>query len=355
VPGPQQPPGHLRDAIRELRDYSSEAVANRRVRDVWELARHLFTDTVCRALKITKPRPYDESRLVRYSSPPRPKRYRSPSPERRSVTYEEEEAYRSGPSRPRRDLLLDDTDQRDLEVLQRQTAYDKQLIEQVKARAAERAEKEREILLSAQLKEATLLQRQQQSHSDAQVNLIKASAPTAPKTRVVQTESNSKLESRKRKAEKPSPSEDILCLELEKEDYCDTPVASTSNQVLFGPETPPKNPGKEWYKVNEELQRRSKRDKTSSPKEAKSASRRDSKKKDKPNPYVKLTKLDNEQLTTTLKSRSTKDKSSEADAQARDKSPQPTSTRTRGLTSPDSSPEPRFNRGKIRIARTPRC
>jgi len=124
---------------------------------------------------------------------------------------------------------------------------------------------------------------------------------------------------------------------------------------LFGPETPPKNPGKEWYKVNEELQRRSKRDKTSSPKEAKSASRRDSKKKDKPNPYVKLTKLDNEQLTTTLKSRSTKDKSSEADAQARDKSPQPTSTRTRGLTSPDSSPEPRFNRGKIRIARTPRC
>ena len=127
MPGPQQPPGHLRDAIRELRDYSSEAVANRRVRDVLELARHLFTDTVCRALKISKPRPYDESRLVRHSSPPRPKRYRSPSPDRR--VYEVEEKSRSGPSRPRRDLLLDDIDHLQLEALTKRTEYDRRLIE----------------------------------------------------------------------------------------------------------------------------------------------------------------------------------------------------------------------------------
>jgi hypothetical protein len=38
VAPPQQPPGHLRDAIRELRDNASDAVASRRVRDVWELA-----------------------------------------------------------------------------------------------------------------------------------------------------------------------------------------------------------------------------------------------------------------------------------------------------------------------------
>jgi hypothetical protein len=119
VPGPQQPPGHLRDAIREFRDYSSDAVANRRVRDVWELARYLFTDTVCRALKINKPRPYDECRLVRERSPSRPKRHLSPTIERRTAAYEEEEAHRNGPSRhiPRRDLLLDEADRRELETL----------------------------------------------------------------------------------------------------------------------------------------------------------------------------------------------------------------------------------------------
>ncbi len=350
MPGPQQPPGHLRDAIRELRDYSSEAVANRRVRDVWELARHLFTDTVCRALKITKPRPYDENRLVRHSSPPKPKRYRGPSPDRR--VYEVEEASRSGPSRPRRDLLLNDIDQLQLEALTKQTEYDRHLIEQIKARAAERAEKEREIRRSAQLKETAPLERQQQSHSDTQVNLVKVATPTTSKTRVVQIESTSRPESRKRKAERSPPAEDVLCLEPEKYDYCDTPIASTSNQALFGAETPPRTPGKEWEKVNEELHRRSKQDKKS--KEAKSSGHRDSRKKDKPNPYVELTKLDSDQLTT-LKSRNTKDKSSEADAQARDKSPQTTAARVRGITSPESSPEPRFNRGKIRIARTPRC
>jgi hypothetical protein len=123
VPGPQQPSGHLRDAIRELRDCASEAVANRRVRDVWELARHLFTDTVCRALKISKPRPYDESRLVRERSPSRPKRHLSQTVERRSAAYEEEEARRSGPSRhvPRKELLLDEVDRRELEALERPT------------------------------------------------------------------------------------------------------------------------------------------------------------------------------------------------------------------------------------------
>nr|CAH0112579.1 unnamed protein product [Daphnia galeata] len=31
---PTQPPSHLRDAIRELREYASDAVANQRTRDV---------------------------------------------------------------------------------------------------------------------------------------------------------------------------------------------------------------------------------------------------------------------------------------------------------------------------------
>jgi hypothetical protein len=266
------------------------------------------------------------------------------------VVYEEEETYRRDSSCPRREPRLDDKDLRDLEALKRQTVYDKQLIEQVEARAAERAEKEKEILLAAQLKEVAVLQRQKQL--DTQVNLIKATSSAVPKDRVTQTESRNTRDSRKRKAESSSSSEDILSLEVEKDDYCGTPVASTSTQSLFGPETPPKTPGKEWRKVNEELQRRSKQGKISSPKETKSSSRRD-KTKDKPNPYVKLTKLDNDQLAT-LKTRSTRDKSSKAEAQARDKSPQPTTTRKRGITSPESSPEPPRRTSKSRVAHTPR-
>ena len=330
MPGPQQPPGHLRDAIRELRDYASEAVANRRVRDVWELARHLFTDTVCRALKINKPRPYDESRLVRHGSPPRPKRYRSPTPDRR--VYEIEEEVRSGPSRPRKDPLLDDIDQLQLEALTKRTEYDRRLIEQIKARAADR---EREIRRPAQIKAAAPPERQQ-SLSSTQVNLVTAVTPT--KTRV---ESANRSEPRKRKAEKSPPTDDVLCLELETHDYCDTPIASTSLQALFGTDSPPKTSGKELYD-----DRRAKRDKKS-----KTSGHRDSKTKERPNPYVKLTKLDNEQLTT-LKRQNTKGKSSEA--KARDESPSPSAARVRGITSPESSPEPRLNRGKIRIAHTPR-
>lgn len=354
---------HLRDAIRELRDYTSEAVANRRVRDVWVLIRHLFTDTVCRALKIHKPRLYDDSRLVRQRSPSRPNRHLSPTTERRNDAYEEEEARRIVPSRhvPRRDLLLDEADKRELEALERQTADDNQLIKNVEARAVERAEKERKIVLAVQLnKEATLLQRKKQLHfgdTDTQVNLVKAAASTAPKARVVQIEQTSKPDFRKRKAEKSSSGEDVLCLNVEKEDYCEPPVASTSRQALFGPETPPKTPSKEWQRetVDGELRRKSRRDKASSPKEAKSSSRRHISKKDRPNPYAQLTKLDSEQLATALRLQSTTGNSGEAAAQPRDESPKPSAARTIGLTSPDGSPEPYEKRDKTRrVAHIPR-
>ena len=117
VGSPQQPPGHLRDAIRELRDYTSDVVASRRTRDVWELARHLFTDAVCRALKINKPRPYDprdDGRFGKDHNLERSRRDLIPQPGRRNEPE-------PGPSKPvsRKDLLLDEADQRELEELEK--------------------------------------------------------------------------------------------------------------------------------------------------------------------------------------------------------------------------------------------
>ncbi len=330
------------------------------MRDVWELARHLFPDTVCRALKISKPRPYDESRLVRERSPSRSTRHLSPEIERGAAAYEAEEPHRGRQSRhvPRKELLLDEVDRREIEALERQTDDDEQLIKIVEARAAERAEKERKILLAAQLnRESTILQRKKQLHfgeADTQVNLVKAAVSAPAKTRAEQPEQTSKSESCKRKAEKSSSTDDILILSVEKEDYCRPPAASTSRQVLFGPETPPKTPNKDWQKnaVDTELRRRPRRDKTDNPKEAKSSRQRHSSKKETPNPYVKLVKLDNNQIATALKHRSTSP--SEAAASPRDVSPKPSAARTRGITSPDSSPEPVGKRTKVRVAHTPR-
>ena len=194
VPLPQQPPGHLRDAIRELRDYASDVVASRRVRDVWELARHLFTDTVCRALKISKPRPYDprdDGIVVRVCSPHRSKRDSSPRAERRSAAHPEPELHRGGPSRhaSRRDLLLDESDRKELEELERQTAEDNQLVKHFEERAVERAEREKKILLAAQInKEAALLQEKKQlwfGHTERQVNLVKVASLVVPKPRAL--------------------------------------------------------------------------------------------------------------------------------------------------------------------------
>jgi hypothetical protein len=186
--------------------------------------------------------------------------------------------------------------------------------------------------------------------TDTQVNLVKAATATTAKPRVAQTEQTSKPESCKRKIESPS-TEDVLILNVEKQDYC---RPSTSRQVLFGPETPPKTPSKDWQKdaVDTELRRKSRRDKATSPKEAKSSSRRHSSKKEKLNPYVKLVKLDSKQLATALKPRSTSP--GEATAQPRDESPKPSAARTRGLTSPDGSPEPYEKRIKAPVAHTPR-
>jgi hypothetical protein len=124
VTPPQQPPGHLRDAIRELRDYASDAVASRRTRDVWELARHLFTDTVCRALKINKPRPYDPNDEGRFGRDSNDRNGRDSSPQ----TGRRNEP-KAGPSKPvsKKDLLLDEVDKRELEELERQIVEDRKL------------------------------------------------------------------------------------------------------------------------------------------------------------------------------------------------------------------------------------
>ena len=115
---------HLRDAIREFRDYASDAVASRQTRDVWELARHLFADTVCRALKINKPRPYDPNDEGRFGkdSNDRNRRDSSPQTGRRNEP-------KAGPSKPvsKKDLLLDEVDKRELEELERQTVEDRKL------------------------------------------------------------------------------------------------------------------------------------------------------------------------------------------------------------------------------------
>ncbi len=199
-------------------------------------------------------------------------------------------------------------------------------------------------MLAAQLnKESTLLQRKRQLHfgeTNTQVNLVKAAASAPANLREKQPEKTNKAESRKRKAEKSLSNDDILVLNVEKEDYCRPLVPSTSRQILFGPETPPKTPKKDWQKdaVSSELHRKSRREKSDKPKETKSSRQRHNSKKETPNPYVKLVKLDTNQIATALNHRSTSP--IKTTASTRDVSPKPSAARTRGITSPDSSPEP---------------
>ena len=72
---------------------------------------------------------------------------RSSSPYKR---YEPEQRHASNANPlPRRDLILDAADQKELEELERQTFEDKKLLQLFEDRAAERAEKERiSIILS---------------------------------------------------------------------------------------------------------------------------------------------------------------------------------------------------------------
>ncbi len=224
---PQQPPGHLRDAIRELRDYACDAVANRRTRDVWELARHLFTDTVFRALKLTKTKQYnfrDEERFVRERSLERSLRDISPHSGRR---HEPEKPQLAPTSR--KDLLLDEEDKRELEELKRPTAEDKRLVKHFEERAADRAEKEKRILLAAQISQDEARLRQKKllkfGHSEErQISLVKVAQSTPPVSKSRKDVEPTAQSSRKRKAEAVqvlTPNEDELVISAAGDDYFD--------------------------------------------------------------------------------------------------------------------------------------
>jgi hypothetical protein len=119
---------------------SGTTPATRLPADEWETSGNwplrLFNDTVCCALKISKPRPYDprdDGRVVRDRSPHRSQRDSSPRAERRPTAHPTPKLHRGGPSRhkSRRDLLLDEADKKELEELERQAAEDNQLVKNV--------------------------------------------------------------------------------------------------------------------------------------------------------------------------------------------------------------------------------
>ena len=209
-------------------------------------------------------------------------------------------------------------------------------------------------------------------YTERQVNLVKAASSAVPKPRTakIQEPEPVKTDSRKRKTEQPAfAGEDVLLLDVEGEDYCeDQPAASTSRRALFGRDTPPKTPPKpesdaSWQreKVRAHLRAKSRRDKTSSSKTAKSSSRRperSSERKNRLDPYVKLTRLD-VNLFATLKPRTTTEDSNEVAAQShKDKTAEPAalaSPRPQGLTLPHGTPEPEDKRSKTkRTAHIPR-
>lgn len=53
---PNPPPAELAEAVKSIRAYADETISSGRVRDSWELLRHLFSDSFITRLKITKPR-----------------------------------------------------------------------------------------------------------------------------------------------------------------------------------------------------------------------------------------------------------------------------------------------------------
>jgi hypothetical protein len=98
----------------------------------------------------------------------------------------------------------------------------------------------------------------------------------------------------------------VLLIDAGGEDYFDEqrPTASTSRRAVFGPDTPPTTPHKpdldtKWQKekVKAHLRLKAKRDDHSSPKKSRYSSRRSESSSDRKhlNPYVKLTRLDDDQ------------------------------------------------------------
>ena len=55
---PNSPPIHLLETITQIRDWTQRAVENNTNRDIWELARLLFTPDVCQVLRRTQPKPW---------------------------------------------------------------------------------------------------------------------------------------------------------------------------------------------------------------------------------------------------------------------------------------------------------
>ena len=146
---PQQPPGHLRDAIQELRRFCKRRCSlpthKRRV----GVGEALFSETVCKAINLKTPVPYVPKGEGRFARTKGFENERSSSPYKQ---YEPEQRHASPVNPlPRRDLLLDDADQKELEELESHTFEDKKLLQHFEDRAAKRAEKERRSLLAAQI------------------------------------------------------------------------------------------------------------------------------------------------------------------------------------------------------------
>jgi hypothetical protein len=158
-------------------------------------------------------------------------------------------------------------------------------------------------------------------HSEErQISLVKVARSTPPVNKSSKDPEPTTHSSRKRKTD-PMPSDDVLLIDAGGDDYFDDqqPAASTSRRAVFGPDTPPTTPHKpdlstDWQKETVKAQLRlskSKRDGNSSPKKSRSSSRRSegsSERRQRPDPYVKLTKLDDQALLATQKPRSRGDR-----------------------------------------------
>ena len=130
---PQQPPGHLRDAIQELRRFCKRRCSlpthKRRV----GVGEALFSETVCKAINLKTPVPYVPKGEGRFARTKGFENERSLSPYKQ---YEPEQRHASPVNPlPRRDLLLDDADQKELEELESQTLEDKKLLQHFEDRA----------------------------------------------------------------------------------------------------------------------------------------------------------------------------------------------------------------------------
>jgi hypothetical protein len=142
----------------------------------------LFSETVCKAINLKTPVPYVPKGEGRFARTKGFENERSSSPYKQ---YEPEQRHASPVDPlPRRDLLLDDVDQKELEELESQTLGDKKLLQHFEDRAAERAEEEKRSLLVAQinkdeacLREKKLLLFGQHATEERQASLVKVTEP----------------------------------------------------------------------------------------------------------------------------------------------------------------------------------